>query len=268
MDYEQQWTNAANTLVTLVTTYGLRVVGATVILAAGWVVSRLIYNAISRMCARTHRLDRTVTLFLANGARYIALVLTFSAVLSTFGVATTSFVAVIGALGIAVGLALQGTLSNLAAGIMLVLFRPFHIGDRLEAGGVIGTVREINLFYSELDTDDNVRVIYPNGKLWGEIVKVPSRNDTERVELKFTRPLSDDLEIAIARVQELVGRDRRIKRVAQIGVDAVNENNYVLVVRVWVPRPEAAQVHFDLNRAVKDEFQRRAPKREEARAAD
>jgi small conductance mechanosensitive channel len=268
MDYEQQWTNAANTLVALVTTYGLRVVGAIVILLLGWMASRLIYNAISRMCARTQRLDRTVTLFLANGARYIALVLTFSAVLSTFGVATTSFVAVIGALGIAVGLALQGTLSNLAAGIMLVLFRPFHIGDRLEAGGVIGTVREINLFYSELDTDDNVRVIYPNGKLWGEIVKVPSRNDTERVELKFTRPLSDDLEIAIARVQELVGRDRRIKRVAQIGVDAVNENNYVLVVRVWVPRPEAAQVHFDLNRAVKDEFQRRAPKREEARAAD
>src|SRR4029078_5723595 len=155
-----------------------------------------------------------------------------------------------------------------AAGIMLVLFRPFHIGDRVEAAGIIGSVREINLFYSELYTDDNVLVIFPNGKLWGEIVKVPSRNATERVELKFPRPLGDDLEIAIARVQELVKKDRRIKRVAQIGVDAVNENNYVLVARVWVPRPEAAQVRFDLNRAVKDEFQRRAPQREEARAAD
>jgi len=96
---------------------------------------------------------------------------------------------VLGALGIAIGLALQGTLSNLAAGIMLVLFRPFHIGDRIEAGGLVGTAREINLFYSELDTDDNVRVIFPNGKLWGEVVKVPSRNDSERVELKFTRPV-------------------------------------------------------------------------------
>src|SRR5688572_30752777 len=138
MNFDQQWTNAANTLVALITTYGLRVVGAMIILGLGWMVSRLLYNAIRRMCARTRRLDRTVTLFLANGARYLVLVLTFSAVLSTFGVATTSFVAVIGALGIAVGLALQGTLSNLAAGIMLVLFRPFHIGDRLEAGGVIG----------------------------------------------------------------------------------------------------------------------------------
>jgi small conductance mechanosensitive channel len=268
MDFEQQWTNAASTLVALVTTYGLRVVGAIVILLLGWMLSRVLYNAIRRLCARSERLDRTITLFLANGARYLVLVFTFSAVLSTFGIATTSFVAVLGALGIAVGLALQGTLSNLAAGIMLVLFRPFHIGDRIEAGGIVGTTREINLFYSELDTDDNVRVIFPNGKLWGEIVRVPSRNDTERVELKFTRPLSDELDLAIGRLQELVKKDRRIERVAQIGVDAVNENNYVLVARVWVPRHEAAQVHFDLNRAVKEEFQRRAPKREEARAAD
>src|SRR5690348_16111201 len=244
MDFEQQWTNAANTLVALVTTYGLRVVGAIIILLIGWWVSRLLYNGVQRMLVRTQRIDRTVTLFLANAVRYLVLVLTFSAVLSTFGVATTSFVAVLGALGIAVGLALQGTLSNLAAGIMLVLFRPFHIGDRVEAGGVVGTVREINLFYSELDTDDNVRVIFPNGKLWGEIVRVPSRNDTERVELKFTRPMSDDLETAIGRVQELVDHDKRIERVAQIGVETVNEGNYVLIVRAWVPRPQALQVRF------------------------
>jgi len=268
MNFEQQWTNAANTLVALVTTYGLRVVGAIIILIVGWLMSRVVYNGMQRLLARTERIDRTVTLFLANAVRYLVLILTFSAVLSTFGVATTSFVAVIGALGIAVGLALQGTLSNLAAGIMLVLFRPFHIGDRIEAAGVVGTMREINLFYSELDTDDNVRVIFPNGKLWGEIVKVPSRNDTERVELRFTRPITDDPEIAIARLQDLAKQDRRIARVAQVGVDAVNEATYVLIIRVWVPRPDAMQVHFDLNRTVKEEFERRAPRREEARAAD
>jgi small conductance mechanosensitive channel len=268
MNFEQQWTNAANTLVALVTTYGLRVVGAIVILLLGWWASRILYNGVQRLLVRTQRIDRTITLFLANAVRYLVLVLTFSAVLSTFGVATTSFVAVLGALGIAVGLALQGTLSNLAAGIMLVLFRPFHIGDRVEAGGVVGIVREINLFYSELDTDDNVRVIFPNGKLWGDIVKVPSRNTTERVELKFTRPVSDDLETAIGRAQELVDKDKRIERVAQIGVDTVNDGTYVLVIRAWVPRPQAMQVRFDLNRAVKEEFQRRAPTREEARAAE
>jgi small conductance mechanosensitive channel len=268
MGLDQQWNNAANTLVALVTTYGLRVVGAIVILTIGWLISRVVSNGIRRLCERSTRLDRTVTLFLANGARYLILVFTFSAVLSTFGIATTSFVAVLGALGIAVGLALQGTLSNLAAGIMLVLFRPFHIGDRIETGGVVGTTREINLFYSELDTDDNVRVIIPNGKLWGEIVRVPSRNDTERVEVRFTRSATDDVGIAIDRLCKLVEHDRRITQVAQIGIDTVNEGNYVLVARLWVPRREALQVRFDLNRAVKEEFQRRPPTREEARAAD
>jgi len=268
MDLEQQWANAANIFVALVTTYGLRVVGAIVILTIGWMISRVICRGIRRLCERSTRLDRTITLFLANGARYLILVFTFSAVLSTFGIATTSFVAVLGAMGIAVGLALQGTLSNLAAGIMLVLFRPFHIGDRIETGGVIGRTREINLFYSELDTDDNVRVIIPNGKLWGEIVKVPSRNDTARVEVKFTRPLSDDVQTAVDRLSELVAHDKRINRVAQIGVDSVNEGNFVLVARVWVPRRDAMQVHFDLNRAVKEEFERRPPTREEALAAD
>jgi hypothetical protein len=100
---------------------------------------------------------------------------------------------------------------------------------------------------------------FQGAELWGEIVRVPSRNDTERVELKFTRPLSDDVETAVSRLRELVKQDRRITRVAQIGVDTVNEGNYVLVVRVWVTREDAPQVHFDLNRAVKEEFQRRAP---------
>jgi small conductance mechanosensitive channel len=268
MGLEQQVTSATNVIVALVTTYGFRIVGATIILIAGWVVSRLIHAAIVRLCARSPRIDRTVGLFLANGARYAALVFTFSAVLTTFGIETTSLVAVLGAMGLAIGLALQGTLSNLAAGIMLVMFRPYGIGDRIEAGGVVGTIREVNLFYSELDTDDNVRIVFPNGELWGKIVKVPSRNDTERVELRFTRALTDDVGIAIDRIKEIVDRDRRISRVAQIGIDTVNAADFVLVVRIWVRRHEAMQVHFDLNRAIKEDFQRLPPSAEQARAAD
>ena len=167
--------------------------------------SRIVYTAVVRLCQKSPRIDRTVALFLGNGARYLALVFTFVAVLTTFGIATTSFVAVLGALGIAVGLALQGTLSNLAAGIMLVLFRPFHIGDRIETANVGGTVCEINLFFTEIDGDDNARIIIPNGKLWGEIVRVPTRNDTARIELTFQRPANDDIGAAIGRLQ---GTDR------------------------------------------------------------
>lgn len=268
MGIEQQWANATSVVVALVTTYGFRVVGAVVLLVGGWWTARFLYFAIVRLCERSARLDRTITYFLANAARYSILVFTFTAVLSTFGIATTSFVAVLGALGIAIGLALQGTLSNLAAGIMLVLFRPFRIGDRIETHGVIGRTREINLFYSELDTDDNVRVIVPNGKLWGEIVKIPSRNDVERVELKFTRPLSDDVGSVIACVREVVEGDKRVRQMDQIGVDVVNDVNYVLVTRMWVPRRDAMQVHFDINHAVNDALQQRPPDPGEARAAD
>src|SRR3569833_2436325 len=116
MSFEQQWTNAANTLVALITTYGLRVVGAIIILLIGWWVSRLLYNAVQRLLVSTQRIDRTITLFLANAVRYLVLILTFSAVLSTFGVATTSFVSVIGALCIAVGRARRGARGGRAAG--------------------------------------------------------------------------------------------------------------------------------------------------------
>jgi len=268
MGLDQQWTNAANVVVALVTSYGMRVVGALLILFAGWATSRLLYRGILKLCERSPRIDQTVARFFANGARYGVLMFTMVAVLTTFDIATTSFVAVLGATGLAIGLALQGTLSNLAAGIMLVVFRPFHIGDRIEAGGVIGTTREINLFYSEFDTDDNVRVIFPNGLLWGQVVKVLSRNDSERVELKFTRPLADDISTAIDRMQDLVKRDKRITRVAQIGVDAVNADSYELIARLWVPRQDAMQVRFDLNRAVKEDFQKRAPAQEQPKAAE
>src|ERR1041385_1020519 len=149
MDLEAQVTGAASTAVALVTTYGLRVVGAIFMLIAGWIASRIVYSAVVRLCHKAPRNDPTVALFLGNGARYTALVFTFVAVLTTFGIATTSFVAVLGALGIAIGLALQGTLSNLAAGIMLVLFRPFHIAARIEAGGGARPGRARHLVHSE-----------------------------------------------------------------------------------------------------------------------
>ncbi len=258
MDLEAQWTGAASTAIALVTTYGLRVVGAIIILAVGWMVSRVAYRAVVKLCEQSSRIDRTVALFLGNGARYATLVFTFVAVLTTFGIATTSFVAVLGALGLAIGLALQGTLSNLAAGIMLVVFRPFHIGDRIETANVGGAVCEINLFFTEIDGDDNTRIIIPNGKLWGEIVRVPTRNDTARLDLRFQRPANDDIGVAVSRLKDMIQRDKRVLRVADVGVEAVGDGNYTLAAHVWVPRPEATAVRFDLNRSVKEEFDRKA----------
>jgi small conductance mechanosensitive channel len=258
MDLEAQWTSAANTAVATVTSYGLQVLGAIVILIAGWMASRLVYGAVVRLCQKSPRIDRTVVLFLGNGARYAVLAFTFVSVLTTFGIATTSFVAVLGALGIAVGLALQGSLSNLAAGIMMVVFRPFHVGDYIETANVGGTLCEINLFFTEIDGgDDNARIIVPNGKLWGEIVRVPTRNDTARLELRFQRPANDDIGSAIARLRELIDRDKRVVRISDIGVESVGDGTYTLAAHLWASRPDATTVRFDLNRTVKEEFDRR-----------
>ena len=254
------WDSAAGAIVTLVTTYGLRVIGAILILIAGWMLARLFYRVVVRLCGRSAHIDRTVALFLADGARYLTLGFTFVAVLTTFGVATTSFVAVLGAVGLAVGLALQGTLSNLAAGIMLIVFRPFHVGDRIETGGVAGTTQEINLFYTEIDADDNTRIVIPNGKLWGEIVHVPTRNDTARIDVRYQRPANEDIGPAIARLKQAIERDKRVLRVSDIGVESASDANYTLVAHAWVARGNQIGTLFDLNRAVKEEFDRRAAK--------
>ena len=164
--------SVATTLATIMTTYGLRAIGAVVVMIVGWLLSRMTYRLIRRLCNRTEQIDRTLVLFLADAARYAVLTFTIAAVLTTFGIATTSFVAAVGALGLAIGLALQGTLSHFAAGIMLIIFRPFHVGDTVETGGVTGVISIVNVFYTELEGEDG-RIVVPNGKLWGEIVKVP-----------------------------------------------------------------------------------------------
>ena len=256
-DLHAQWDTASNAIVTMVTTYGLRVLAAIAILVAGWMTARFLYGAVARLCARSAHIDSTVGLFLANGARYLTLAFTFVAVLTTFGIATTSFIAVLGAFGIAVGLALQGTLSNLAAGIMLIVFRPFRIGDRIETANVGGTTREVNLFYTEVDGDDNARIIIPNGKLWGEIVRIPTRSDAAHIELRYQRPASEDIGTGIARLKELIERDKRVLRVSDVGVESIGGDNYTLAAHAWVERAGQTAIRFDLNRTVKEQLDER-----------
>jgi small conductance mechanosensitive channel len=150
----------------------LHVVAAIAILIAGfWLAGRAQALAV-RTLSRTPHLDSMLRGFFGNIVRYFVLTITVLAVLSEFGIETTSLVAVLGAAGLAVGLALQGTLSHLAAGVMLLLFRPFRIGQHVQVGGIDGTVKELSLFWTELVTGDNVQVIIPNGSVWGQ----PLRN--------------------------------------------------------------------------------------------
>jgi small conductance mechanosensitive channel len=150
--------------------YGLNVIYAVLLLAIGWYLSGAMQRFVTRVLSVTHRVDPLVTLFVASVARYGVLAIVGIAVLQLFGIQTASLVAVLGATSLAIGLALQGTLSNLAAGVMLLLFRPFHIGDDVEVGGKAGKVRSLSLFLTELVAPDNTQILLPNGQVWGAAI--------------------------------------------------------------------------------------------------
>ncbi|CAN0522344.1 unnamed protein product, partial [Laminaria digitata] len=151
-------------------TYGINVVGALVIIVVGFMVAGWARRALERALSRSGKMDATLVRFFGSLVRYAIIAFVIIAALQRFGVEATSLVAVFGAAGLAIGLALQGTLSNVAAGVMLLMFRPFKIGDFVDIGGQAGTVKEVGLFTTELATGDNVKIIMPNGQLWGSAI--------------------------------------------------------------------------------------------------
>ena len=187
--------------IALLTTYGLRIIGAIIILIIGRMIAAWAYKGVDRWLTKTGKVDATLRPFLASLARYFVLIVTVLAVLSQFGIETTSLIAVFGAAGLAIGLALQGTLSNIAAGVMLLIFRPFKTGDYVEAAGIAGTVQSITIFVTELATPDNVQILAPNSQVWGAIVKNYSHHSTRRVDLVMGIDYGDNIDKAIETVQ-------------------------------------------------------------------
>jgi small conductance mechanosensitive channel len=162
---------------------GADIAGALVILIAGFIVAGWAQKALHRALTRSGKIDATVTPFLANTVRYTILIFVLIAVLAQFGVQTASIIAALGTIGLAIGLALQGTLSNVAAGLMLLFLRPFRVGGTVDADGIVGTVAEIGLFATQMKTPDGVFLAVPNGSLLGRSIKNFSRNPTRRVDV-------------------------------------------------------------------------------------
>jgi len=175
---EATWTYLAQFAVS----QGLNLLAALAILVTGWWLSSRVSRALTRALQRTY-IDDTLRPMLTAVAQWIIRILTIVLVLSQFGVQTASIIAMLGAAGLAIGLALQGTLQNIAAGIMLVLLRPFRVGQYIDAQGVAGTVRETGLFMPELTTADGVCMRVPNGKIWGSAITNYSENPTRRLDI-------------------------------------------------------------------------------------
>lgn len=224
------------------------------ILIVGWIVSAWLQRRVRKLGRKYEHLDDMLFDFLASIVRYVVLAFTVLFVLNTFGVQTTSVVAVIGAAGLAIGLALQGTLSNVAAGVMLILFRPIKLGDFVEVGGEMGTIKAITLNFTELADVSNVQVIIPNSEVWGNVITNYSTNDRRRAEWTFGVGYGVNLADAERIIRATVMADPRSRPEPEpfIQVNNLGESSVDFLVRVWVDASEYFDYQADMKRAVKE----------------
>jgi small conductance mechanosensitive channel len=235
---------------------GTNLILAAAILIAGMIVAGSLRKAIVTAVHKSERIDDTLGRFFASLAYWGLMIVVLIAVLSRFGVETTSLVATLGAATLAIGLALQGTLSNLAAGVMIVLFRPYGLGDWVEVAGQAGTVTDINLFTTELATGDNKKVIVPNGQSWGSVITNYSANKTRRVDMGFSIDYGDDIELTMGVIQTVLEADKRVLKDPAVftAVKAHGASSIDIVCRAWCLTGDYWGVYFDAMKTVKQAF--------------
>ncbi len=233
--------------------YALDAVGALVILLVGWWIAGRTQYLVRRALDRVPRIDDTLKPFLSSSVRYFVIVITFVAVLAEFGVQTTSIIAVLGAAGLAIGLALQGTLQNIAAGIMLLVLRPFRVGEYIDAGGVSGTVDAINLFTTDMTTYDGIYRSVPNAELWNRNILNYSRNPTRRLDIPVGIAYEDDVEQALDLLLSHLSQDARVlpDPGPQVLVTGLGDSSVDLTLRCWTNRTDFWPLRFELNKKVK-----------------
>jgi len=235
--------------------YGLKIVAAIIVLIVGRWIAKAIRKLVNKILIKRN-VDPTLVSFVGN-LTYIAL-LTFViiAALAQLGIQTTSFIAVIGAAGLAVGLALQGGLANFAAGFLMIVFRPFKVGHFIEGAGATGIVEEIHIFTTQLRTPDNKTVIIPNAKLMGDNIINYSAKDTRRVDLVVGVSYTDDLQKVKQVLQDIVKKDSRILQdpASMIAVKELADSSVNFVVRLWVKTADYWDVYFDTTENVKKRF--------------
>lgn len=242
-------------IVVYATEYGLKVIGAILIFLIGkWVANKLT-KVVSTLMERS-KVDTTLIRFAENVIYVLLMVVVILAALNGLGVETTSFVAILGAAGLAIGLALQGTLGNVGSGVLLVLFRPFKVGDVVQVAGQTGSVEAISLFATMLNTPDNKVIIIPNSAVTGGNITNFSTKETRRVDLTFGIGYDDDLRAAKAVLESIVSSDERVLKdpAPFVAVSELADSSVNFVVRVWVKSADYWGVYFDTIETVKLTF--------------
>lgn len=233
-------------------TLAMNVLAAVAIFVLGRWAAKLILGITQRMMQRA-KVDETLTTFLTNIVYYLALAFVFVAMLDQLGVNTTSFAAIIASAGLAVGLALQGSLSNFAAGVLMIMFRPFGVGDFVDAGGVSGIVEEIRIFNTRIRTGDNVQIVVPNGQITSDAIKNFSAKATRRIDLVVGCGYSDDIRAVKQFLEDLIADDPRILADPEpvVAVNELGDSSINFVVRPWVNSADYWAVRWDLNEKIK-----------------
>jgi small conductance mechanosensitive channel len=237
----------------LLVQYGVNIISAVLILFIGNIIVKAVANSVSKVLEKKN-MDKAVVEFVHGLVRYLLFVIVLIAALGRVGVQTASVVAVIGAAGLAVGLALQGSLSNFAAGVLIVAFRPFKSGDYVEIGGVAGSVEAIQIFQTVLKTPDNKMVVVPNSGVIGSPITNYSRHETRRVDLVIGVSYSADLKQTKQVIRDVLEKDTRILKDPdiQIGVLALADSSVNFVVRPWCKTADYWDVYFDSTQAIKE----------------
>lgn len=241
-----------NTGLTLFTFWGMRIVSAVLILIAGWVIG----NFVNKTIGSINKLDATLKSFLGGLAKYTVFVVSIVTVLGQFGFQTASLIAVLGAAGLAIGLALQGTLSNVAAGVMLLILRPFNVGDYIKFGGIDGSVKSLGLFGTELATADNVYIFAPNSSLWKAEIYNYSRNKQRRQDILAGISYGDDINKAFKTIEKVLKAEKRLVttegKEPQVMVSNMGDFSINLIVRIWCASSDFWALKWDLTKAIKE----------------
>ncbi len=234
---------------------GKNIIVALLIYYIGRFIIRMVVGGLRKVLQRQN-VDKTLETFVCNLVRIVLLVMVIIAAIGALGIQTTSFIAIFGAAGLAVGLALQGSLSNFAAGVLIVLFRPYRVGDFVEAAGISGTVEQVQILTTVLKTPDNKKIIVPNSQIMDSIITNYSANATRRVDLTVGVSYDDDIDKVTATLRELVAADERILEEPEclIKVQALADSSVNFIVRPWVKTADYWGVYFDLTEAIKKRF--------------
>jgi small conductance mechanosensitive channel len=254
-DLNIDWAGLAGQLQTVGVEFGINFIAALAIFYIGRFIARLLTKGLRRLMQR-QKADPILESFVTNLVYWALMAFVIIAAITKLGVQTASLIALVGAAGLAVGLAMQGSLANFAAGVLIVLFRPYRVGDWVEAAGISGAVEQVQILTTLLKTADNKQIIVPNGQIMNSIITNYSTNTTRRVDLVIGVSYDDDIDKVRSTIQSLVDADERILTdpPCQIVVGKLADSSVNFFVRPWTATGDYWPVTFDLTEAIKKRF--------------